>query len=206
MEAAAPRGIKWLLVPQPPAPQPLGCCREGPRPWPRRWRGGSAARGQPWRGRGALRAAPGRAAVCNARWEPPGTILHLPGGWGGARRARGRSLPLGKINPRCLRFMSEKETEESCNILRLQGESMGLFPWGLSNGCGMQPLFYAKFLATTVSSFSPLAEVFGRYRLPELPTLCPPLICTPLLASKRKKKKPFLMLLSLCCLALGSGI
>lgn len=36
MEAAAPRGLKWLMVPQPPAPQPLGCCREGPRPCARR--------------------------------------------------------------------------------------------------------------------------------------------------------------------------
>lgn len=94
----------------------------------------------------------------------------------------------------------KKETEESCNILQLPGEAMGLFPWSLSNDCRMQPPFYAKFLATAPS------EVLGNYRLPQLPTLCPPLICTPLLVWKRKKTKLFLMLLSLCCLALGSGI
>lgn len=95
------------------------------------------------------------------------------------------------------RFMPKKETEEPGNFMRIQGEAMGHFQWGLSNGWGTQTLFYPKLPTTSPSSFSPLDEVIGRYRLPKPPTLYLTLMCTHLLLCKRKKKKLFLILLSL---------
>lgn len=95
-----------------------------------------------------------------------------------------------------------QKREESHNFSQIKGEAMG-FSHGVSQIVGGRSLIS---LATSLSSLSPLAEVLRRYRLLESPALCPPLVCTPLLVQKRKKNKLFMILLSLCCLALGSGI
>lgn len=66
-----------------------------------------------------------------------------------------RCIPilLGKINPQCQSFLSKRETEKPCNFIRIKEEVMGHFPWGFSDGWGMQPPFYPKFPAASPPSF-----------------------------------------------------
>lgn len=39
----------------------------------------------------------------------------------------------GKLIHKLLRFVSKKETQESCNFIPIKREAIGHFPWGLSN-------------------------------------------------------------------------